>query len=139
MQFAQKTPGMGRGVLGIVVLALTAVVVSMTAAAWLSGRPGGTAETANVPVTAAIEAVPNREQILARVSALRARVAADPDDVQGWKMLARSYMALKRYRQAVEAWSLVKERSPRDPQAAAALDELADIARRRGVHEDLKP
>ncbi len=128
---------MSRGVLGIVVLALTAVVVSMTAAAWLSGRPGGPAQTANVP--AATEAPPNREQILARVSALRGRVAADPDDLQGWKMLGRSYMALKRYRQAVEAWSLVKERSPRDPQAAAALDELADIARRRGVHEDPKP
>ena len=138
MQFAQKAPGMSRGVLGIVVLALTAVVVSMTAAAWLSGRPGGTAETENVPAVVA-EAPPSREQILARMSALRQRVAADPDDVQGWKMLGRSYMALERYRQAVEAWSLVKERRPRDPQAAAALEELAEIARRRGVHKDPKP
>ena len=138
MQFAQKAPGMSRGVLGIVILALTAVVVSMTAAAWLSGRPGGTAETENVPAVAA-EAPPSREQILARMSALRQRVAADPDDVQGWKMLGRSYMALERYRQAVEAWSLVKERRPRDPQAAAALEELAEIARRRGVHKDPKP
>ena len=128
--------GMSRGVLGIVVLAVTAVVVSMTAAAWLSGRPGPTAETENVP--AATEAPPNRAQILARVSALHERVAADPDDLQGWKMLGRSYMALKRYRQAVEAWSLVKELSPRDPQAAAALEELAEIARKRGVHKDPK-
>ena len=128
---------MSRGVLGIVVLALTAVVASMTTAAWLSGRPGGTAETGNVP--AVTEAAPNRERIQARVAALRQRVAADPDDVEGWKMLGRSYMALKRYRQAVEAWSLVKERSPRDPQAAAALEELAEIARKRGVHKDPKP
>lgn len=139
MQFAPKAPGMSRGVLGIVILALTAVVVSMTAAAWLSGGPGGTAETENVPAAAATEAPPNREQILARVSALRQRVEADPDDVEGWKMLGRSYMALARYRQAVEAWSLVKERRPRDPQAAAALEELAEIARRRGVHKDPKP
>ncbi len=138
MQFAQKAPGMSRGVLGIVILALTAVMVSMTAAAWLSGRPGGTAETENVPAAAA-EAPPSREKILARVAALRQRVAADPDDVEGWKMLGRSYMALERYRQAVEAWSLVKERRPRDPQAAAALEELAEIARRRGVHKDPKP
>lgn len=137
MQFAPKAPGMSRGVLGIVILALTAVVVSMTAAAWLSGGPGGTAETENVPAAAA-EAPPSREQILARVSALRQRVTADPDDVEGWKMLGRSYMALARYRQAVEAWSLVKERRPRDPQAAAALEELAEIARRRGVHKDPK-
>jgi cytochrome c-type biogenesis protein CcmH len=130
---------MSRGVLGILALAVTAVVVSMTAAAWLSGRPGGTAETENVPAAAATEAPPNREQILTRVSALRQRVAADPDDVEGWKMLGRSYMALERYRQAVEAWSLVKERRPRDPQAAAALEELAEIARRRGVHKDPKP
>ncbi len=54
-------------------------------------------------------------------------------------MLGRSYMALQRCRQAVEAWSLVKERSPRDPQAAAAPEELAEIARRRGVHKDPKP
>ncbi len=71
--------------------------------------------------------------------ALRDRVEADANDVEGWKMLGRSYMALQRCRQAVEAWSLVKERSPRDPQAAAALEELAEIARRRGVHKDPKP
>ncbi len=138
MQFAENAPRMSRGVLGIVVLALTAVVVSMTAAAWLSGWPGPTAETEDVPATAAA-APPNREQILARVAALRDRVEADPNDLEGWKMLGRSYMALQRYRQAVEAWSLVKERSPRDPQAAAALEELAEIARRRGVHKDPKP
>ena len=129
---------MSRGVLAIVVLALTAVVVSMTAAAWLSGRPGPTAQSQDVPASAAA-APPNRERILARVTALRDRVEADPEDLEGWKMLGRSYMALQRYRQAVEAWSLVKERRPRDPQAAAALEELAEIARRRGVHKDPKP
>ncbi len=138
MQFLQTPPGMSRGVLAIVVLALAAVVVSMTAAAWLSGRPGPTAESQDIPATAAA-AAPNREQILARVTALRDRVEADPEDLEGWKMLGRSYMALARYRQAVEAWSLVKERRPRDPQAAAALEELAEIARRRGVHKDPKP
>ena len=129
---------MSRGVLAIVVLALTAVVVSMTAAAWLSGRPGPTAQSQDVPASAAA-APPNRERILARVTSLRDRVEADPEDLEGWKMLGRSYMALQRYRQAVEAWSLVKERRPRDPQAAAALEELAEIARRRGVHKDPKP
>ena len=129
---------MSRGVLAIVVLALTAVVVSMTAAAWLSGRPGPTAQSQDVPASAAA-APPNRERILARVTALRDRVEADPEDLEGWKMLGRSYMALQRYRRAVEAWSLVKERRPRDPQAAAALEELAEIARRRGVHKDPKP
>lgn len=128
---------MSRGVLAIVVLALTAVVVSMTVAAWLSGRPGPTAQSQDVPASAAA-AAPNRERILARVTALRDRVEADPEDLEGWKMLGRSYMALQRYRQAVEAWSLVKERRPRDPQAAAALEELAEIARRRGVHKDPK-
>ena len=129
---------MSRGVLAIVVLALTAVVVSMTAAAWLSARPGPTARSQDVPASAAA-AAPNREQILARVTSLRDRVEADPEDLEGWKMLGRSYMALQRYRQAVEAWSLVKELSPRDPQAAAALEELAEIARKRGVHKDPKP
>ena len=129
---------MSRGVLSIVVLAVAAVVVSMAAAAWLSGRSGRTAETGDVPASAAA-AAPKREQILARVAALRDRVAADPEDLEGWKMLGRSYMALQRYRQAVEAWSLVKERRPRDPQAAAALEDLAKIARRRGVHKDPRP
>jgi len=126
---------MNRGVLSIVLLALAAVALSVTAAAWLSGRPGPAAVTED----AAGAAPPTRAQVLSRVAALRTRVAADPEDVEGWKMLGRSYMTLERYREAVEAWSLVKERRPRDPQAAAALEELAEIARRRGVHKDPRP
>lgn len=126
---------MNRGILSIVALALIAVVLSMAAAAWLTRRPGP--ETVAEIVGGA--AVPSREEIMTRVAALRARVEADPEDVDGWKMLGRSYMALERYRDAVEAWSWVKERRPRDPQAAAALAELAEIARKRGVHKAVEP
>ena len=127
-------PVMSRSNLAIMVLAALAVVLSVGTAAWLS-HP-----TTAPPVVAPVESgAPDRAEIEARVEALRQRVTEKPEDIEGWKMLGRSYMALGRYREAVEAWSWVKEQEPRDPQAAAALEELADIARRRGVHREEKP
>ncbi|MFQ5955637.1 MAG: tetratricopeptide repeat protein [Kiloniellales bacterium] len=129
---------MSRGALFILLLGMATVVLSMAVAAWLSTPPV-------VPATPAVSgdppvaARPNQAEILARVAALRQRIDEQPEDLEGWKMLGRSYMALGRFREAVEAWSWVKKLSPRDPQAAAALDRLAEIARKRGVHKELKP
>ncbi len=132
----RNLPVMSRNNLAIMVLAALAVVLSVGTAAWLSQpRPAP-------PVAAPADSGPDgplRAEIEARVEALQQRVTKEPEDVEGWKMLGRSYMALGRYREAVEAWSWVKEQEPRDPHAAAALEELAAIARRRGVHKEEKP
>ncbi|MEX2644465.1 MAG: hypothetical protein WD270_13500 [Acetobacterales bacterium] len=78
--------------------------------------------------------VPDEATIRQRVQVLRDRLMADPNDVDGWRMLGRSHMALGEYREAVEAWSWVRELEPTDPQAAAALEELRRIAGQGGRH-----
>jgi cytochrome c-type biogenesis protein CcmH len=62
------------------------------------------------------------EQIESMVSALATRLESQPNDVEGWNMLARSYNALGRFEQAADAYShLIKL-------AAPTADTLADYA-----------
>lgn len=78
--------------------------------------------------------MPDEATIRARVQQLRDRLTENPNDVEGWRMLGRSHMALGEYREAVEAWSWVRELAPNDPQANAALQQLQAIAEQGGRH-----
>ena len=58
------------------------------------------------------------------VAGLAERLESRPDDVQGWKMLGRSYMQLGNYGGAVEAFSKAVElESGQDAQALVSLGE----------------
>jgi len=58
------------------------------------------------------------------VAALAARLADNPDDVNGWKMLGRSYMAVGDYPAAVQAFEkAVKLESAEDAQSLVSLGE----------------
>jgi cytochrome c-type biogenesis protein CcmH len=58
------------------------------------------------------------------VAGLAARLAANPDDPDGWQMLGRSYMSLGNYAAAVEALEKAVElESAQNPQALVALGE----------------
>jgi cytochrome c-type biogenesis protein CcmH len=58
------------------------------------------------------------------VAGLAARLAANPDDPDGWQMLGRSYMSLGNYAAAVEALeNAVELESAQNPQALVALGE----------------
>ena len=48
---------------------------------------------------------PTQQEIEARVAKLAARLKENPDDAQGWAMLARSYFNFKRYREASDAYA----------------------------------
>jgi cytochrome c-type biogenesis protein CcmH len=62
------------------------------------------------------------QQINAMVDRLAERLRAQPDDVEGWKKLGRSYTVLGRHAEALEAYTQASELRPAD----AAL--LADLA-----------
>ena len=64
------------------------------------------------------------EQIQQMVTALAERLKAQPEDVQGWLMLARSYTSLGRYRDAVTAFRRAKDLGPPN---ANLLADLADV------------
>jgi len=58
------------------------------------------------------------EMIAGMVDRLAARLEADPDDVEGWRMLARSYGVLGRLSDMAEAYAAVARLSPGDVDAA---------------------
>jgi len=53
-------------------------------------------------------------QIEANVTALAKRLQANPSDLAGWTMLARSYNSMQRYGEAVGAYAKATELSPKD-------------------------
>jgi cytochrome c-type biogenesis protein CcmH len=61
-------------------------------------------------------------QLEAMVAKLAAHVAKNPDDAQGWTLLARSYYVMGRYPEAVRAYERAASLAPRD------ADLLADYA-----------
>ena len=58
-------------------------------------------------------------QVLEMVAKLDARMRANPEDPAGWKMLARSYGALGRFKEAAEAYANAAARSKDDAQLFA--------------------
>lgn len=77
------------------------------------------------------------EQIEAMVQRLAAKVRENPDDIDGWKLLGRSYAALGRFDQAAEAFGRAATGAPRDPDLLA---DFADaLAMARGQRLDGEP
>jgi cytochrome c-type biogenesis protein CcmH len=68
-------------------------------------------------------------QIEAMVQRLAERQAQNPDDVEGWKMLGKSYSVLGRFAEAANAYSKAAIRAPRDPQLLADLADALAMAR----------
>src|SRR6185503_11439740 len=68
------------------------------------------------PVAAAPSASGERsqEQIEANVEKLAKRLQANPNDAQGWTMLARSYNSMERFGEAAGAYAKATELQPKD-------------------------
>jgi cytochrome c-type biogenesis protein CcmH len=71
------------------------------------------------------------EQVLAMVERLAARMRANPDDPQGWKILARSYAALGRFKEASDAYANAAARATDDAQLYADYADALAMAQGR--------
>jgi len=71
---------------------------------------------ADEPRTATSAAPPERtqEQIEANVAKLAQRLQSNPNDPQGWTMLARSYSSMEKYSDAANAYAKATELNPKD-------------------------
>jgi len=73
------------------------------------------------------------EQIDEMVAKLAARMEANPDDLQGWLMLGRSYKALGRYDDAVKAYAKAESKINEDPELLASYAETIAMAGGKGL------
>lgn len=72
--------------------------------------------------------VPQDKQIEQMVERLAAKMRSRPEDVEGWKMLGRSYSVLGRFRDAVDAYAMAAKRAPRDAQLLADFADALAMA-----------
>jgi len=73
------------------------------------------------------------EQINEMVAKLAARMQANPDDMQGWLMLGRSYKTLGRYDDAVQAYSKAEKLINESPDLLASYAETIAMAGGKGL------
>src|SRR5262249_16804821 len=108
-------PGGRRAALAVgIALPVVALLVYLAA-----GNPGALLQR---------QAMPDAAQIEATVPRLAAKMGEDPGDVEGWKLLGRSYAVLGRYPQAVAAYAKAAERAPRDAQLLADFADVLAMA-----------
>lgn len=95
----------------------------------------GNAQAAAVPASA--PHAMGQPQMLAMTDRLAARLKTQPDDADGWGMLARSYTALGRHDEAMAAYQRALKLKPDD---AMTLADYADaLAMRNGRRLDGEP
>ncbi|MGB5207842.1 MAG: c-type cytochrome biogenesis protein CcmI [Azonexus sp.] len=74
-----------------------------------------------------------QEQINDMVAKLAARMEANPDNMQGWLMLARSYKTMGRYAEAAEAYGKAEKVINDDPELLASYAETIAMATGSGL------
>jgi cytochrome c-type biogenesis protein CcmH len=109
----------------IAVLVLTVPLASTLLYTRVSTDPGESATSSAVP------------PVEKMVSGLAERLAAQPDDLEGWLMLGRSYVAIGRYDDAVAAYERAMALTDgTDAQAALGFAEALILADRNAVLGD---
>ena len=112
----------GRGFVYAIALAIPVLAIGLY---FRIGSPQAISASTAAP---ARSAAPNRGQgmsqqaIEANVDALAKRLEQNPDDVNGWRMLGRSYLTMGRYKDAAVAFARASALRPED------ADLLADYA-----------
>jgi cytochrome c-type biogenesis protein CcmH len=74
-----------------------------------------------------------QEQINDMVAKLAERMKANPDNMQGWLMLARSYKTMGRYEEAAEAYGKAEKVINDDPELLASYAETLAMAGGNGL------
>lgn len=73
------------------------------------------------------------EQISGMVAKLAERMKANPDDMQGWLMLARSYKTMGRYEESADAYGKAEKVVNEDPELLASYAETLAMASGQGL------
>lgn len=108
------SPARTTGVVLVVLLPVLAVVLYLV----LGNMQGLSPDDVEPPAMSQQEFT---DQINRMVEQLAARLQANPEDGEGWKMLGRSYLALEQFARARDAFEEAVKRIPQDAQLLADL------------------
>lgn len=122
--------------LRFVALSLTMIIPAASGVLyWTLGNPAAMTHPAASPMAAQSGAADERqmmEGLNTLMERLKKKLEQNPNDASGWAMLARSYMALERYPEAVPTFEKAFKLNPND------ADMLADYADALGIHQGRK-
>ena len=114
---ASAAPPAGRSAATAIVVAAAVPLIAVSIYLLL-GSPQGLDPSRMVAASDAPHQL-SQEQIEAMVARLAQRLEANPDDVEGWVMLARTYGALGRFGEAAGAYAKAEARFPQNAQLLA--------------------
>jgi len=114
---AHAEPRPGRALWALT--AAFAVVVAAIGYGWSGQAVSVWRGDAAQAVTSSSGEAPSAEQIEAMVQRLADRLKTQPDDAEGWSMLARAYLVMERLDEAAQASARALQLRPDDPQALA--------------------
>jgi cytochrome c-type biogenesis protein CcmH len=116
-------------------VAIALPLVSIGLYLWL-GNPAGLEPEAVEPQQSAENGAPHPtspEQIQAMVASLEQRLAEQPEDADGWAVLARSYAALQRYEESSMAYGRAIALKPDSAQLLADYADTLAMANNRSL------
>jgi cytochrome c-type biogenesis protein CcmH len=116
---AKKTPGVpaitGRSTAYLLGIGLPLIAIVFYMKVGEPDRITNPAPTGERPgATSAAPPERTQEQIEANVAKLAQRLQSNPNDPQGWTMLARSYSSMEKYSDAANAYAKATELNPKD-------------------------
>ena len=119
------SPGLTVG-LGVAVAIGVPIAAALLYGTWTTWRwdVGGTPGTAVVDENHSMDDA---------ISALQTRLQSQPDDVEGWRMLGRSYMSVQRFGDAAQAFRRVVTLSPGDTAAQIDYAEARVMTDQEGI------
>jgi len=129
---------MSGGLVNIRLVALSLVLAIPAASGvlyWTLGNPAAMTHPTASSMSAQSGAGDERqmmEGLNTLMERLKKKLEQNPNDATGWAMLARSYMAMERYADAVPAFDKAFKLNPND------ADMLADYADALGIHQGRK-
>ena len=85
------------------------------------------------PAKTAAQKPMTQEQINGMVAKLAERMQANPDDMQGWLMLGRSYKTMGRYEEAAAAYGKAEKLIDESPELLASYAETLAMAEGKGL------
>ncbi|MGH8763957.1 MAG: c-type cytochrome biogenesis protein CcmI [Nitrosospira sp.] len=118
--------GGNRNVATIALVALALPILAVSLYLWLGNTRALTPQPAaeQMPMSSMSEEEGGHQNFSAVLDNLTARLKEQPDDIEGWIMLGRTYAIMQRFNEAKGAYEKVLALSPEDPEL---ITDYADI------------